>query len=648
MHFVDITKPENPEPTEGFERLLAALPANANDFAGSEYPQPAALAYFGEPLNVERLRRKAESIRLNGAAALCETAMAMAEAIESVAPDRERYFITDAKARQHVFTGSKWRAGWACLIGSADHAPAAAAFKERDFLVFAQRSAGQPDPGPREPAREYSFRGGEPGVVDLGPRETAAVYFFQLMVRYAMIWGMIPPGDAHEMGHFLENDLPGVVVADGPLTPVEELLLLALMKMGAPAVVPKDYPFDYGRFVRAEGTEAIVEAAAKFPNLRIKDVDGAVVSLPAYCNPANAGEKFEPARRVGGGDSFFVLRPAEAQEGVDLPPQDDLSRAGALAILVDVGDPRLDIAASDFLEKRALSMIGMIAGQRARQSSAGEFFVEAAADAPILASRLAGAIAAGLRFNFPFLERIHVRVVASADEAARLRPRIDAFRKQRRAALAAESDETAREFFYCIECQPFSHAHACIVTPDRWPMCGRDRQQVIANALFGAGINYHPWKRRDIQDVDLRAGIPAGTALDPLRGEYDSVNQAASRVTGRKIERVFLHSVRDYPHSNCGCFHFLAFWMEERQGIGVMERNYKRSAPGGRTWDQLANAAGGKQCPGLAGASPAYLRSPKFLQGDGGHAAIRWLSPKAFKIIQDLLPAPSRVEMGEE
>jgi len=34
-------------PSEGFEKLLAMLPAEAKDFAGTEFAQPAAMAYFG-------------------------------------------------------------------------------------------------------------------------------------------------------------------------------------------------------------------------------------------------------------------------------------------------------------------------------------------------------------------------------------------------------------------------------------------------------------------------------------------------------------------------------------------------------------------------------------------------------------------------
>ena len=43
-------------------------------------------------------------------------------------------------------------------------------------------------------------------------RDTGPIYFLQLMVRYAMIWGQIPPGEDHEMGHFLEQDMPGAIV----------------------------------------------------------------------------------------------------------------------------------------------------------------------------------------------------------------------------------------------------------------------------------------------------------------------------------------------------------------------------------------------------------------------------------------------------
>jgi len=70
-------------------------------------------------------------------------------------------------------------------------------------------------------------------------------------------------------------------------------------------------------------------------------------------------------------------------------------------------------------------------------------------------------------------------------------------------------------------------------------------------------------------------------------------------------------------------------------------------APESFTWDKLANTAGGKQTAGIVGASRNYLRSKRFMQGEGGFDAVRWVSPRAFQVLQDLLPNPNEVQIGK-
>ena len=69
----------------------------------------------------------------------------------------------------------------------------------------------------------------------------------------------------------------------------------------------------------------------------------------------------------------------------------------------------------------------------------------------------------------------------------------------------------------------------------------------------------------------------------------------------------------------------MAFYIKEVDGIGLMHRAFKGTTPDGRSWDDLANAMAGKQVSGLVGLSAEYLRSPKFLQADGGWNRIVWM-----------------------
>jgi acetyl-CoA decarbonylase/synthase complex subunit beta len=140
---------------------------------------------------------------------------------------------------------------------------------------------------------------------------------------------------------------------------------------------------------------------------------------------------------------------------------------------------------------------------------------------------------------------------------------------------------------------------------------------------------------------------PKGEPIDAAAGEWSGVNEAVTRLTGGRTTRVQLHSLAEAPHTGCGCFRLIMFRMTTRRpGIGIMDRTYKAAAPDGRTWRDLHYALGGKQAVGLAGATPAYLKSPKFLVGDGGWKSVVWVSPKIAEVMGDLLP--KTVEVGVE
>ena len=123
--------------------------------------------------------------------------------------------------------------------------------------------------------------------------------------------------------------------------------------------------------------------------------------------------------------------------------------------------------------------------------------------------------------------------------------------------------------------------------------------------------------------------LPKGVLIDAERGEWAGVNQGAYKESGGKIERVQIHSITGgYPHSSCGCFAYLVFHMPELDGVGIIKRGFRGKAPNRMTWDMLANKAGGKQEPGICGVSLNYLKSPKFLQGDGGYGKVIWMDPE--------------------
>ena len=178
-------------------------------------------------------------------------------------------------------------------------------------------------------------------------------------------------------------------------------------------------------------------------------------------------------------------------------------------------------------------------------------------------------------------------------------------------------------------------------------MCAaRSYASIKAAALFGFAGD--PYKRRSEEDIALRTVFDRGAIIDAARGEYEGANRMYRETTRGKLQRVFLHSVRGFPHTSCGCFRTLVFWIDEVKGLGIMGRGSKAIAPNGMTWDLLANRAGGKQSDGVMGVSVAYIRSRHFMKGDGGIANVVWVDSALLPKIRDTVPAGQRVATEQD
>ncbi|MCJ7752096.1 MAG: hypothetical protein MUQ65_13540, partial [Armatimonadetes bacterium] len=536
-------------------------------------------------------------------------ALGAAEVVESAQDDRSEHFLSDGQFRGAVFTGIKWRAGWVLLLGD-DQEPYARAFDEASFMVFVTR------------------QGVDVGR-SLGERDTASVYFAQLLARYALLYSDVKAGERHELTHFVEDHGPGVLVVCGEMKPVEALLCLALMRLGVGAVVAADdFPWEVGNRVEVASPEAAVGAAGGFQNMRIRSQEDPLSALPDYANPAYVREEFESACTLGGTpESFLLVRFADVSEGVTT--EEDAACMGedahGIGFMVGIADRSLDAPAAQELERAAAGHLNLPRGVRVE--SRDPLTVSLAEAGGTTHQQMADIVRRGLRLEYPRLGPIHVDVIADQKRLLAMADEVKRERVSRREELARLQEADEEVIFSCESCAPFSREHVCLTHPLRSPMCGRRWSEMVVGARYMGVSAGRPWRRRG-RPENCCAVVPLGRVIDPEKGEYEGLNEFVRQATDGRMHRVFLHSVRDFPHSSCGCFGALAWWSEEMGGIGIMPRGFKGAAPDGSTWNMLANRAGGKQQPGITGVSLEYMRSPKFLQGDGGWAAVKWMARK--------------------
>ncbi len=172
-----------------------------------------------------------------------------------------------------------------------------------------------------------------------------------------------------------------------------------------------------------------------------------------------------------------------------------------------------------------------------------------------------------------------------------------------------QSDEDVNIFYGCKSCQFSLPNHICIITPERPSPCGTSYIEAKAAEKLSIVGYYFP----------VRKGTKVGV------DEYSGVNEILNKETDGTINRAKIHSVLEYPLLTGLYSQIIIFYIPE-DGFGIVDREYKGKTPIGLTFNDMEKLILGKQVPGFVGESFAYLKSRKFLAGEGGWKKVVWMS----------------------
>jgi len=228
--------------------------------------------------------------------------------------------------------------------------------------------------------------------------------------------------------------------------------------------------------------------------------------------------------------------------------------------------------------------------------------------------------------ELPIIEKMQVTFITEPEKVKELYKEALQIYEARDARARGLKDEEVNEFYGCVLCQSFAPTHVCVITPQRYSNCG-------AISWFDG---------RAAASIDPKGPvfpIERGELLDPVKGEYSGVNEAAKKKTLGEITRVWLYTAFGYPHTSCGCFEGVAFYIPEVDGFGIVHRGYRDVTVNGLAFSTLADStAGGRQVDGFHGISVEYMRSPKFLQADHGWNRVVWLPKEVKERVKDYIP----------
>jgi acetyl-CoA synthase len=216
------------------------------------------------------------------------------------------------------------------------------------------------------------------------------------------------------------------------------------------------------------------------------------------------------------------------------------------------------------------------------------------------------------------VDRVQVTIYTDEQKVLELRELARQYYKKRDDRLKELKDETVDTFYSCTLCQSFAPTHVCVVPPERTGLCG-------AVSWLDAKASYEINPHGPNQPIKLEG------LIDPVKGQWKSVNEFVFNNSQRTIEVVNFYTIMEYPMTSCGCFECILAMVPECNGFMVVNREHGGMTPSGMTFSTLAGTiGGGAQMPGFMGIGKSYLASPKFVPADGGLGRLVWM-PKALK-----------------
>jgi acetyl-CoA decarbonylase/synthase complex subunit beta len=231
-----------------------------------------------------------------------------------------------------------------------------------------------------------------------------------------------------------------------------------------------------------------------------------------------------------------------------------------------------------------------------------------------------------LKNELPIIERLQITFYTNPDLITPLYAEARSTYEERDTRARGLTDEDVDVFYGCALCQSFAPSHVCIVTPQRYANCG-------AISWFDG---------RAAARIDPKGAIfpiEKGSCLDPVRGEYTGINESAKKRSLGDVSQVYLYSAFTCPHTSCGCFEGIAFYIPEVEGFGIVMRGYRDVTVNGLPFSTMADStAGGRQVDGFHGISLEYMRSSKFLAADGGYARIVWMPAELKEQLREFIP----------
>jgi len=486
-------------------------------------------------------------------------------------------------------------------------------------------------------------------IVPVGPDIEAVAHIISVVVRAAMIFGNIQPGDYDGMNKYSFERIFAFVNAFAPVVDITVGCGAGAIAMGFPVITNDSNDVDKvpKSLIIQQNVDDMIETSLEARDIKIKVSN---IDIPIACSSAFEGEiirKADMFLEADGSrkDCFELVRTKELHEVEDhkielIGPDFDTVEPGSkinFAMIVDIAGKSMQSDFEPVFERKIHNYVNCLEGvmHTGQRDLIRVRVGKAAFEAGFRAKHFGELLYAKMKNDFAqVIDKCQVTIVTDAELVGKLRKEANVIYDKRDARLRSLTDESVDKFYTCTLCQSFSPSHVCIVTPERLGLCG------AVSWLDAKSTN-------ELQPNGPCQVVTKTRVIDEAKGAYEDVNEAVSQYSHGALDKVTLYSIMEDPMTSCGCFECICGIEPCSNGVIIVNREYVGTTPLGMTFAELASmTGGGVQTPGFMGHGRHFIASKKFMKAEGGVARIVWM-PKALKdVVTEKLNATAKELYG--
>jgi acetyl-CoA synthase len=494
-------------------------------------------------------------------------------------------------------------------------------------------------------------------IVPLGPDTESIIFALNWAIRGALTFGGHKKGNWKACLDYTRSRIFAFGLGLGDLDDLKYASGAGAIVMGFPVIAdtvgPEIRPTGvttYEELVRELDHDRIVETCVEVRGVK---VTVSKIDIPV---PVAAAFEGETVRRddmqvqFGGKYSaafeYLRMRPMDQVEDgkIELIGKDcdavDLGGAMPLGVLIEVAGRKMQEDFEPILERQVHTFINHAMGVF-HMGQRNLTWVRISKDAFSAGLRLKhfGELLRGEYLQkFPALvDKVQVTIFTEEEHMVPLLEQARKVWQARDARVAGMTDESVDTFYSCTLCQSYAPNHVCIISPERLGLCG------AYNWLDGRAAY-------EINPAGANRPVAKGRTIDPLKGQWENVNEFVNATSNRSVERFNAYSLMEDPMTSCGCFECICAIMPDlsgmARGVMIVNREYPGMTPSGMPFTTLAGSVGGGlQTPGFLGIGRLYIVSRKFIAAEGGLVRVLWMPKELKEALADAINARAQ-ELG--